>query len=207
MTKQRIIQVLAVAGIAAYLASCTYFESDWPAVKAEKDRKPAPDFALTDADGKVAKLSDYRGKVVLLNFWATWCGPCEVEIPWFIQFQREYQDRDFAVLGVSEDEDGWKAVKPFVARERVNYRMVITSELVSQQYGGIDHLPTTFVIDREGRVASSHLGLVSMKTYRQEILTLLGSPKNEKPPLVSDNRMPAGIWADLLPAGQLRTGH
>jgi peroxiredoxin len=189
MTKQRIVQVLAVAGIAAYLAACSVFEADWPSIKDEKDRKPAPDFALTDADGKVAKLSDYRGKVVLLNFWATWCGPCEVEIPWFIQFQKEYQGRDFAVLGVSEDEDGWKSVKPFVAREKVNYRMVIASELVGQQYGGIGALPTSFLIDREGRVAGSHQGLVSMDTYRHEILTLLGSPKNEKSPLVSDNRV------------------
>src|SRR5580658_9276819 len=118
MTRQRIVQVVAVAGIAAYLAACSVFEADWPSIKDEKDRKPAPDFALTDADGKVAKLSDYRGKVVLLNFWATWCGPCEVEIPWFIQFQKEYRDRDFAVLGVSEDEDGWKQVKPFIAREK-----------------------------------------------------------------------------------------
>jgi peroxiredoxin len=207
MTKQRLVQVLAVAGIAGYLAACSYFESDWPAIKAEKDRKPAPDFALTDADGKLAKLSDYRGKVVLLNFWATWCGPCEVEIPWFIQFQREYKDRDFAVLGVSADEDGWKSVKPFVAREKVNYRMVIASELVSQQYGGIDHLPTTFLIDREGRVAGYHEGLVSMNTYRKEILTLLEGPKNEKNPVLSDSRLPDGPGADLVRPGRFRAGH
>lgn len=190
ISKPCMLQALAVIGIVAYLAACNDFDASWPAIKAEKDRKPAPDFALTDADGKLAKLSDYRGKVVLLNFWATWCGPCEVEIPWFIQFQKEYNGRDFAVLGVSEDEDGWKSVKPFVAREKVNYRMVIASELVGQQYGGIDQLPTTFLIDREGRVASSHLGLVSMSTYRKEIQTLLESPKNDKTPLVSDNRVP-----------------
>ena len=198
MTKQRVFQIVGVAGIALYFAACSYYESDWPAIKAEKDRKAAPDFTLADADGKAVKLSDYRGKVVLLNFWATWCGPCEVEIPWFIQFQREYKDRDFAVLGVSEDEDGWKAVKPFVAREKINYRTMITTELVSQQYGGIDHLPTTFMIDREGRVASSHLGLVSMNTYRQEIQTLLGDSKNDKTPAVSLNRLPAAGWAALL---------
>lgn len=213
MTKQRLFQVLAVAGIAAYLASCTFYEADWPTVKAEKDRKKAPDFALKDASGQVAKLSDYKGKVVLLNFWATWCGPCEVEIPWFIQFQREYKDRDFAILGISGDDDGWKSVNPFVAREKINYRTMLLTEQVSQLYGDIEQLPTTFMIDREGRVASSHLGLVSKNTYRQEILKLLespkplGSPKDDKSPLVSDNRLPVGPWADLLRASQLRASH
>ena len=208
MTRHRIVQLLAVVGIAAYLASCSYFESDGPAIKAEKDRKAAPDFTLTDADGKAAKLSDYKGKVVLLNFWATWCGPCQVEIPWFIQFQREYQNQDFAMLGVSEDDDGWKSVKPFAAHEKMNYRMMIATELVTQQYGGIEQLPTSFLIDREGRVASSHLGLVSMKTYRQEILTLLGSPKplgsttNATSPLVSENRVAAISWSGLLRANR-----
>ena len=178
------------AGIAAYLASCSFYEADWPALKDAKDRKNAPDFTLTDGEGKSVKLTDYRGKVVLLNFWATWCGPCEEEIPWFVQFEKEYKGRDFAVLGVSEDEDGWKSVRPFVAREKVNYRMAIASELVSQQYGGIDALPTTFMIDRDGRVAASHTGLVSMKTYREEITRLLGEPhkdlKNDKNPVVSE---------------------
>jgi peroxiredoxin len=197
---KRTFQYLAIAGIAGYLASCSFYSAEWPSVKEEKDRKKAPEFALKDASGEVVKLSDYRGKVVLLNFWATWCGPCEVEIPWFIDFQREYKDRDFAVLGLSLDEDGWKSVKPFVAREKLNYRVMVTSEEVDQLYGGVDHLPTTFVIDREGRVASSHIGLASKNTYRQEILTLLGSakpgsPKNEKSPLVSSNRM---LRADLF---------
>ena len=196
---KRTLQYLAIAGIAAYLASCSFYTADWPGVKDEKERKKAPDFALKDASGEVVKLSDYRGKVVLLNFWATWCGPCEVEIPWFVDFQREYKDRDFAVLGLSLDEDGWTSVKPFVAREKLNYRVMVTSEEVDQLYGGVEHLPTTFVIDREGRVASSHVGLASKNTYRQEILTLLGSPKNEKSPLVSSNRMPR---FDLLRPGR-----
>jgi peroxiredoxin len=125
-----------------------------------------------------------------------------VEIPWFIQFQREYKDRDFVVLGVSEDEDGWKSVRPFMAQEKINYPVMIANELISQQYGGIDHLPTTFMIDREGRVASSHMGLVSMNTYRKEILTLLGDATNEKTPVVSDNRLPAGVWAGLRRPGR-----
>lgn len=200
MTREHVIKGLVLAGIAAYLASCSFFEADWPSVAAEKDRKKAPDFALQDAAGATVKLSDYKGKVVLLNFWATWCGPCQVEIPWFIKFQNEYKDRDFAVLGVSADENGWKAVTPFVAREKINYRVVLADEQVTQLYGGIDHLPTTFIIDRQGRVGSSHEGLATMNTYRQEILTLLGSPTNEKSPLVSENRRPDNAWAGLLRA-------
>ncbi len=200
---KRVVQFLAIAGIAAYLASCSFYEAEWPSVKDEKDRKKAPEFVLKDANGDLAKLSDYRGKVVLLNFWATWCGPCEIEIPWFIEFQRQYKDRDFAVLGVSLDEDGWKSVLPFVAREKLNYRVMVTTEQVDQLYGGVDSLPTTFIIDREGRVASSHVGLAGKNTYRQEILTLLGSakpgsPNNEKSPPVSFNRPPGILRADLF---------
>jgi peroxiredoxin len=201
IASKRALQFLAIAGIAAYLASCSFYSADWPSVKEEKDRKKAPEFTLKDATGEVVKLSDYRGKVVLLNFWATWCGPCEIEIPWFIEFQREYKDRDFAVLGVSLDEDGWKSVRPFVLREKVNYRVMITSEMVDQLYGGVDSLPTTFVIDREGRVASSHIGLASKNTYRQEILTLLGSPKHESSP-ISFNSPPSVLRADLFRPGR-----
>ena len=88
------------------------------AVKPEKDRHAAPDFALKDANGATVQLSDYKGKVVLLDFWATWCGPCKIEIPWFIEFEQKYKDKGFAVLGVSMDEDGWSAVKPFMEEQR-----------------------------------------------------------------------------------------
>ena len=87
-------------------------------VKDNKDRKHAPEFALKDAHGKLVHLSDYRGKVVLLDFWATWCGPCGIEIPWFEEFERKYKDRGFEVLGVSMDDDGWKAINPFVTDKK-----------------------------------------------------------------------------------------
>src|SRR5213083_764034 len=85
-------------------------------------RKDAPDFALKDANGATVHLSDYKGKVVLLDFWATWCGPCKVEIPWFKDFERENKDKGFAVLGVSMDQDGWDVVKPFAHQLDINYR-------------------------------------------------------------------------------------
>ena len=142
-------------------------------VKAESTRKMAPDFSLKDATGKTIKLSDFRGNVVLLNFWATWCGPCQIEIPWFIDFQKDYKDRKFAVLGVSMDDDGWKSVKPYIEQRKINYQIVVGTEETSQLYGGIDSLPTTFIIDRGGRIAAAHTGLVSKSEYKDEIVKLL----------------------------------
>ena len=143
------------------------------AVKAVNERKAAPEFALKDADGKTVKLSDYKGKVVLLNFWATWCGPCKIEIPWFIEFQKTYKDKGFTVIGVALDDEGWEAVKPYISDKQVNYPVVTGDSVVEQKYGGIDALPTTFLIDKEGRIANTHVGLVSRKEYESDINELL----------------------------------
>jgi peroxiredoxin len=136
-------------------------------------RKVAPDFTLTDASGRTVKLSDYRGDVVLLNFWATWCSPCKVEIPWFVEFQRTYRDRNFTVLGVSFDDDGWKAVKPYIEAKTVDYPVMVGDDNVSMEFGGIESLPTTLLIDREGRIAVTHVGLCGRNDYETEIKSLL----------------------------------
>ena len=143
------------------------------AVKPTKDRKVAPEFALKDSDGKTVKLSDYKGKVVLLNFWATWCGPCKIEIPWFKEFETTYKNKNFAVLGVAMDDEGWEIVKPYIEQQKINYRTLLGTEPVGALYGGVDSLPTTFMVDREGRVASIHIGLVSKSVYVDEIKKLL----------------------------------
>lgn len=143
------------------------------AVKLEKDRKKAPDFLLKDSNGAPVKLSDYRGKVVLLNFWATWCGPCKIEIPWFMEFEQKFKDQGFAVLGVSMDEDGWDAVKPYISSKKINYRVIMGDDSTGNLYGGIESLPSTFVIDRDGKIASVHIGLVSKKDYETEIQHLI----------------------------------
>lgn len=143
-------------------------------VKPAADRHQAPDFALTDSDGRQVRLSDYRGQVVLLNFWATWCGPCKLEIPWFVEFEREHKNRGFAVLGISMDEGGWAQVKPYLSRAKVNYRVLMGNDSVAVLYGGVDSLPTSFLIDREGRIASVHVGLVGKADYESDIEALLG---------------------------------
>jgi peroxiredoxin len=150
------------------------------AVKDDKDRHRAPEFALKDSTGKTVHLSDYKGKVVLLDFWATWCGPCGIEIPWFTEFQRRYKDRGFEVLGVSMDDEGWKAISPFVAQKKINYRVVLGDDKTSDQYGGVEALPTTFVIDRDGRIASTHVGLTSRKDFEDAIEKLLEAPAPER---------------------------
>lgn len=176
MFGSRRILFAATALAALLLAACNAPKSGAAGkTKAEGDRKPAPDFALKDVNGATVRLSDYRGKVVLLNFWATWCGPCKIEIPWFIEFEQKHKDRGFAVLGISMD-DGWDVVRPFLTRMNVNYRTLLGDEMVAEMYGGVASLPTTFLIDREGRIASAHLGLVSKSVYENEIEQLLSAP-------------------------------
>jgi peroxiredoxin len=147
-------------------------------VKPEGDRKMAPDFTSADAFDKPIKLSDFRGKVVLLNFWATWCGGCQVEIPWFIEFHNKYKDNGFSVIGVSLDADGWESVKPYVKEKAVNYPIVIGSRDVAQLYR-VSAMPVTLLIDREGRIAASHVGLVSKSDYKGEVETLLGESRRD----------------------------
>jgi len=156
--------------------ACSSTPSSHRIARNEKDRKPAPDFTLTDANGKRVSLSDFRGKVVLLNFWATWCGPCAIEIPWFVQFEQQFRSKGLEIIGVSLDDDGWKAIKPFAEQHHINYPILLGNDSVAQLYGGLDALPTTFMIDREGRIAyPPHVGLADKNEYLHEIETLLGS--------------------------------
>jgi cytochrome c biogenesis protein CcmG/thiol:disulfide interchange protein DsbE len=141
--------------------------------------KTAPEFTLKDANGSAVKLSDYHGKVVLLNFWATWCGPCKIEIPWFMEFEQQYKNQGFEVLGIAMDDDGWAAVKPYIAEHKINYRVVLGDDAVANLYGGIDSLPTTFVINREGKVADTHVGLIGKDDYISEIKALLNGSNQD----------------------------
>jgi peroxiredoxin len=194
------LKVSAILAVAAALALCscsgTSSAANSSAPKEQSTtRKAAPDFTLRDANGQAVKLSDYRGKVVLLNFWATWCGPCQIEIPWFIEFEQQFKSKGFEVVGVSMDEEGWQAVKPYIAAHKLNYRVLLGDETVSQLYGGLDALPTTFMIARDGKLAfSPHIGLAGKNEYLSEIESLLEAKQS-----ASAHRPGHFVPAALLP--------
>jgi cytochrome c biogenesis protein CcmG/thiol:disulfide interchange protein DsbE len=193
---------LALLAASVWMVSCAKKEGGDGAakLKEESTRNEAADFELEDASGQKVKLSDLRGKVVLLNFWATWCTPCKIEIPWFVEMEREFKDQGFAVVGVSMDEDGWDAVKPFMADMKVNYRMVLGTEEMAQLYGGVEALPTSFIIDRNGKVASVHMGIVSRSVFEEEIRALLAVKAASSNQAPAPGGIAAGGSAGLLAA-------
>jgi peroxiredoxin len=141
-------------------------------VPADNLRKAAPNFTLTDSKGTSVNLSDYRGRVVLLDFWATWCHGCKIEIPWYMEFQNKYKDKGLSVIGVAMDEDGWKSVRPFVKETKMNYAVVVGNEGLAKLYA-VDALPVTLLIDRDGKIANSHAGMVDKVAFESEIRVLL----------------------------------
>jgi len=131
-------------------------------------RKPAAEFSLRDSQGVPLRLSELKGKVVLLDFWETSCVPCRVEIPWLIEFQRAYGSRNFEVVGVSIDEEGWAHVKPFMKKTGINYRMALANDDIERAYP-LEATPTTVLIDKSGRIAATHVGLIDKKRFEAEI--------------------------------------
>ncbi|HEV3202406.1 MAG TPA: redoxin domain-containing protein [Bryobacteraceae bacterium] len=163
------IAILTITAAASAGAQSTVRAALQPA----PERKPAAELALRDAIGKTAKLKQYRGKVVLLDFWATWCTGCKQEIPWFVEFQRKFGAKRFAVVGVSLDEGGWDVLKPFLAKSHVPYRMLLGDDATAQRYG-ISNMPDTFLIDRRGKVAAAYIaGLVDKDNIETNINALL----------------------------------
>jgi len=138
-----------------------------------KDPQPAPAFELRDLSGNVVSSANWKGKVVVLNFWATWCPPCREEIPEMIQLQNDYKDR-LVIIGVSEDEDPPEKVLEFVKQKGINYPVVMATPELIEKYGGVAALPTSFVIDTQGGVVQKHIGLYPIENYNAEIRALLG---------------------------------
>lgn len=134
----------------------------------------APDFSLPTTDGKTMKLSDFRGKAVLLNFWATWCEPCKVEMPWFVDLQKKYAGQGLQVLGVAMDDASPADIASFAQKLGVNYPVLIGKEEVGAQYGGIDYLPSTFYIGKDGKILDHMFGLVSRSEIESNIQKALG---------------------------------
>lgn len=140
---------------------------------ASSAKKTAPAWELKDVDGKKVQSADFKGKVVVLDFWATWCPPCRAEIPGFVELQKQYGDKGLVIVGVSLDEEGPSVVKPFMKKYKINYPIVMGDQKIVEAFGGVTGIPTTFVIDREGQIISKHVGFAEKSVFEKEIRPLL----------------------------------
>jgi thiol-disulfide isomerase/thioredoxin len=150
-------------------------EAQLPVIRFVRDPDPAPDFQVKDLEGKLISLEAHKGQVILLNFWATWCGPCRAEIPGLIELQNKYKDR-LQIIGMVVDDDDETAIHDIMKSESINYPVALTTPQVRMAYGGITALPTVFIINPEGRVVQKHVGLYNPALYETEVRALLNLP-------------------------------
>jgi thiol-disulfide isomerase/thioredoxin len=174
--------LIAVAGFVALAGGLYFVNRKWiaplalqiPEAQAAGGHPFAPKFSLTDISGQNLTLDDYKGKVVLLDFWATWCGPCRIEIPEFVQLQKRYRDQGLAVIGISMD-DSDEPVKAFYKEFNMNYPVAVGDEKLAELYGGILGLPTTMLIGRDGRIYAKHVGATDISVFEREVKELLAA--------------------------------
>ena len=168
-----LVSMIALTGFAFNCNQIEAKNSDGDIVTINKDSDKAPDFALKSVDGKIVKLSDYKGKIIIIDFWATWCPPCRRGIPDLVELQKEYK-KDLVVIGISLDAAKTiKDVPGFIKEYGINYPIVYGDQQVTIDYGGIRSIPTSFVIDQKGNVVDSNVGLVSKDTFVNKIKELL----------------------------------
>jgi peroxiredoxin len=135
-------------------------------------RRAAPDFTLDDSNGARVRLSDFKGRVVVLDFWATWCTGCKVEIPWFMGFEKKYKIAGLETVGAAMDVEGWEKVRPYVAQHPFNYPVVVGDADFAKLFG-VSALPITILIDRDGRIADVHTGMVGKGKWEKELRKVL----------------------------------
>jgi cytochrome c biogenesis protein CcmG/thiol:disulfide interchange protein DsbE len=151
--------------LAAALAALLAIAPPW-------SRPLAPDFTLADSAGHPVHLADYRGKVVVLDFWATWCTGCKVEIPWFMEFQKKYGKKGLTTIGAAMDAEGWEKVTPYVVQHPFNYPIVAGDDTFAKLFNVVN-LPLTIVVDRHGRIADVHAGVVDKRQWEKQLQALL----------------------------------
>lgn len=171
MSRNSLVWIVVVVTLAGMLAAAPYLTRRAGLGKiSDQKGKPAPDFALESLDGGTVHLSDFRGKAILVNFWATWCQPCKIEMPWFEELRKQYGPQGFEILGIAADSaDSRQAVAKFVKEMGVNYPILIGKERVNEEYGGIEYLPSSFVIDRDGKLVTRFIGLKSRSEIEDDI--------------------------------------
>jgi thiol-disulfide isomerase/thioredoxin len=145
------------------------------ATRAITKATPAPDFALVSLDGTTTRLSDFRGKAVLLNFWATWCGPCKIEMPWFVDLQKQYGSQGLQIVGVAMDDASKEDIAKFAKEMGVNYPILIGKESVGDAYGGVPALPESFFIGRDGKIVDKIIGLEGKADIEEAIKKALNT--------------------------------
>jgi cytochrome c biogenesis protein CcmG/thiol:disulfide interchange protein DsbE len=134
---------------------------------------PAPNFSLKTNNGKAIELKGFAGKVVVVNFWATWCGPCRAEIPAMLQVYQKYKDKGLEIVGISLDDGGWTVVNPFVEKMKIVYPVVLGSQKVVSDFGGFDGIPMTFIVDKKGNIIARHLGMMTAAQFEKLVKTAL----------------------------------
>ena len=203
MPRKNILVVLGLAGVALLLAGSTYFlhrdtgrigfaavtsaaehpapaqDANTPVIRFVKDPQTAPAMQVKDIQGKDVTKADWPGKVVLVNFWATWCPPCRMEIPELLELKKEFGER-LEIIGISEDDDPPAKVMKFAQDVGINYPIVMYTPGLVASFGGVPALPTSFLIDTQGRVVQKHSGLYPIEAYQLEIRALLGLPTDAR---------------------------
>lgn len=157
------------------------FRTVSPSIDLSRQMGPAPDFTLVDMQGQPFRLSDHKGKVVVLNFWATWCPPCRAEIPGFIDIQRDLAGDGVLFVGIALDDGGWNAVTPFANARGINYPVVLGNGATARRYGGITALPTTLILDRNHTIRYVHEGLILEHSLRKALVELTAEQAHATP--------------------------